>query len=81
MNTLNYSEGCDWAWGCDRGALRGRRPVPPLRLPVAAPSSSAIVFRFGDWVNDHMAERRGGGGGSGRPDDALSLRPAAREAG
>ena len=49
MNTLNYSGACDWAWGCDREASRGKRPEtgspgaegprPPSLVPVANPSS------------------------------------------
>lgn len=84
MNTLNYSGGCDWAWGCDReGALRGRRPETgqdPPPLPREAPSSLpslATVFRLGAGVNDHMGAAAAAAGGL----MTLSLRPAAREAG
>lgn len=64
--------------------IPGAPKVPPqhsVRLPLAAPSSLpslAAVFRFNNWVNDRVAEWRGSGGG--RPDDALSPRPAATEA-
>ena len=72
--------------GGDEGKEAGNRipgalEVPPLRLPVAAPSSLpslAAVFQFSDRVNDRMAERRESG--SGTSDDVLSLRPAEREA-
>lgn len=49
MSRLNYSGGCDWAWGCDRGALRGRRPQTgslghkgPLSSSRAHPCSPAF---------------------------------------
>lgn len=68
MNTLNYSGGCDWAWGCDgEGALRGKEarkripvvPPPPHPILEVAPYSPPIlaaVFRFGAEVNGRTAE-------------------------
>lgn len=62
MNTLNYSAGCDWAWGGDRAGKHGggagngipRAPPPPI---VSCSASSAMLTAVGlakakqDWVD------------------------------
>lgn len=36
MNRLNYSGGCDWAWGCDKRALRERERKQGAEGPRSA---------------------------------------------
>lgn len=56
MNTLNYSAGCDWAWGGDRvgkhggGARNGipRAPPPPIVSSSVRSQSSTAACSVGE---------------------------------
>lgn len=72
MNTLNYSGGCDWAWGCDRAGERGGKAgrsgsphllflLPFLHPSPLFPGSVARLTTQRRWRDAHVTCCEGGG--------------------